>query len=390
MGQDRFSPARSSCLFAFPFRIFFLSAALIGAVLVPVWLLFFHHGGGGTLTMPAWLWHQHEMTVGFLNAAIAGFLLTAVCNWTGTPPLAGPALAGLWLLWLAGRLALAFGAGWPLLAAVVDMAFLPVVALIVAQRVWRARQPRQAPLVGVLLLLAGMDLLFHLQHDPRFTRALVLLAATLILVIGGRITPAFTANWLRQHGANPARVRQWPWLDKLGLIAALLVVVLELGTWRGGAAAVIGLLAATLTAIRLWGWAGWLTRREPLLWILHLGHLWVVLGYVLWALAAIGQVAPTAWLHALGAGAIGTMILGVMTRVAMGHTGRPLRLLPGMGWGYGAMLAAGAVRVTVALGGMPPRPGLWLAAVLWTLALGLFVVRYGPLLASPRADGRPG
>ncbi len=377
-------------LFAFPFRIFFVSTALAAAALVPLWLWWLL-GGGGAPALPALLWHQHEMTVGFLNAAIAGFLLTAVCNWTGTPPVAGRALLGLWALWLGARLGLLSGPAWYGVAVAMDLAFLPLVALIVARRVWRARQPRQALPIAVLLALWGLDAAFHATGDARFLHGLVLLAAVLILVIGGRITPAFTANWLRQHGDSPDRVRRYLPLDIAGLGAGVAVVVLELTGQGGPAAGAVGLLAALVTGVRLAGWAGWRVRREPLLWILHLGHAWVVLGYMLWALGRLGApVAPTAWVHALGAGAMGSMILGVITRVSMGHTGRPLRLLPGMLWGYLAILAAGLLRVLAGLGAVPWQGSLWLAAALWVLAWSVFLVRYVPVLAAPRADGRPG
>ncbi|WOD27062.1 NnrS family protein [Alloalcanivorax xenomutans] len=390
MDQISRSPRRPwAVLFAFPFRIFFVSTGVAAVLLLPLWLWWLLGGGGPA--MSALLWHQHEMTVGLLNAAIAGFLLTAVCNWTGTAPVSGRALLALWGLWLSARLGLLLGDAWQLLAVSLDLAFLPVVAMLVARRVWTARQARQAPLIGVLLALWGLDVAFHWSGDPRFLHGLVLLGALLILMVGGRITPAFTANWLRLHGDDPERVRRWPALDIAGLVCGLAVVVLELTAWRGLAVALAGLLAALIAAVRLAGWAGWRVRREPLLWILHLGHLWVVLGFGLWAAAKAGlPVAPTAWVHALGAGAIGTMILGVITRVAMGHTGRPMRLLPGMRWGFLAILAAGLVRVLAGLGVVPWLPGLWLAAALWLLAWLLFLWLYTPVLAAPRADGRPG
>jgi len=381
---DRFPPL------AFPFRVFFLSSALAGAVLVPVWLWAWTRGVD-TLALPPLLWHQHEMLAGFLNAAIAGFLLTAVCNWTGTAPVAGRRLLALWLLWLAGRVAMAAGGAFPLPAALVDLAFMPLVMLSVGRRIWWARQRRQMVLLGVLAAFWGLDLLFHWTGQPRFLHALVLLTAALILIIGGRITPAFTANWLRQQGDDPARVRRRPGLDRAGLVAALALVVLEAGGWTAPVlVAPLAGVAALLALWRLAGWAGWRTRAEPLLWILHLGHLWVVVGLLLRALAAVSPVPPTAWLHALGAGAMGTMILGVMTRVAVGHTGRPLRLRRGGLWIYGLVLVAGIVRVLVALGWAPMMAGLWLAALGWSAALLLFLAVYGGILCTPRADGRPG
>lgn len=377
-------------LFAFPFRIFFLSCALAGAILVPIWLIMLYHGASG-LALPPLYWHQHEMTVGFLNAAIAGFMLTAICNWTGTPPVAGRRLLALWLLWLAGRLAMGFGGPWPVLAQTVDLLFLPVVAAVIALRVARARQLRQAPLVLVLLLCWGFDLAFHGSGDPRFLRALVLLAALLILLIGGRITPAFSANWLRQNGLDAGRVRRRPLVDGLALAALLLLVLLEASAvTRAWVIAPLALLATILIVLRLQGWFTRPLFREPLLWVLYLGQLWVAFGCLLRALAALSWLPPTAWVHALGAGAMATMILGVMTRVTVGHTGRALVLRPGGGWCYGLIIAAGAVRLLTALGGLPMQAGLWASGALWALAFVVFLLVYGPLLAAPRADGRPG
>lgn len=390
MDQDPATNKPLPALLAFPFRLFFISSALAGAILIPSWLWLWTSGWRGLALAPV-AWHQHEMLAGFVNAAVAGFLLTAVCNWTGTRPLSGWRLLGLWCLWLAGRLGMAFGTDFPVLATVLDLAFLPVVAASVGLRVWHARQRRQAILVLVLTTLWGLDLLFHWTGETRFLHALVLLTAVLILVIGSRITPAFTANWLRTQGRDPRSVVVRPLLDRVGLVAALVMVVVEAGAWQvpllSGS---VAMLAALLVLARLAGWSGWLTRREPLLWILHVGHLWVAAGFALRGLAAFSLVPDTAWLHALGAGAMGTMILAVMTRVTVGHTGRPLRLRPGGLCAYGFILAAGMARVLVALGWLPLMPGLWLASLAWSAAWLIFLVFYGPILMAPRADGKPG
>lgn len=376
---------------AFPFRPFFLSSALAAAALVPLWLWIWTHGQG-TLALPPLSWHQHEVLAGFLNAAVAGFLMTAVCNWTGTQPLAGRRLLALWALWFAARVAMAFGgsAGAPV-AVALDLAFLPLVALDVGARVWRARQRRQAMILVILAAFWGLDLAFHWSGDTRYLHALVMLAALLILVIGGRITPAFTANWLRIHGDDPARVVQRPGMDRAAFLAVAALVVIQASGWRPAwLVAGLAMVAALLVTIRVGGWAAWQTRREPLLWILHVGHLWVAVGCLLHGLAALSLVPGSAWLHALGAGAMGTMVLGVMTRVTMGHTGRPLRLLRGGGYAYALILFAGLARVAVALGWLPMMPGLWLSALTWSAAWLIFLIVYGPILMAPRADGKPG
>lgn len=375
---------------AFPFRLFFLSAALVAALLVPLWLFVLTQGGMSHLALAPLHWHQHEMLAGFLNAAIAGFLLTAVCNWTGARPVAGGPLLAVWLLWLAGRLAMMFGGAWPLLATVIDLAFLPLLAWLAGIRIWHARQYRQLILMMVLAACWGLDLLFHLSASPRYLHALVVLAAVLILIIGGRITPAFTRNWLQARGRDSTRVRTIPWMTPVGLGAALAVAVLVALNMQGVVLAVLAFVAAAMALLRLAGWSSWQIRDEPLLWILHLGHVWVVLGFVLLALAQWHWVAPTSWLHALGAGAMGTTIMGVMTRVAVGHTGRAMALPPGGILLYALVLTAGGLRVLAALGWLPWLSGVWLSAGLWSLAFAGFLLLYGPVLTRPRVDGKPG
>jgi len=335
-------------------------------------------------------WHQHEMLVGLLNAAIAGFLLTAVCNWTRTRPTTGLALAGLWLLWLAGRLVMAMGELLPPWAEWVDLLFLPLVAVLVLLRVVRARQWRQLPVVVVVLSLWGMDLGFHVSGDSGWIRHMVVLAGTLILVLGGRITPAFSRNWLHIMAGRGAQVRSVRSLDVATLLAALLLVVVQVAGVTGVWLAATAFAAAALAALRLVLWRGWLVREEPLLWVLHIGVLWVVLGFGLRGLAALGVVSDAAWVHALGVGAMGTMIIGVMTRVSLGHTGRELLLPPGMESVYWLMIAAAMIRVLAGLNLICWYTGLWAAGVCWSLAFLRFIYGYADILTSPRVDGREG
>ena len=375
---------------AFPFRLFFLSAAFGGALLVPLWMFLLTQGGMDSLALAPLHWHQHEMLGGFLNAAIAGFLLTAVCNWTGTRPVDGGALLALWLLWLAGRLAMMFGGFWPILASIVDLSFLPLLAWLAGTRIWHARQYRQLILMGVLAACWVLDLLFHLSGSPHYLQALVVLAAVLILIIGGRITPAFTRNWLQARGRDSAQVRTPSWATPVGLVLALAVAVLVALNIHGALLGGLALAAAAMVLLRLFGWAPWQIRDEPLLWILHLGHWWVVLGFVLLALAQWHWVAPTAWLHALGAGAMGTTIMGVMTRVAMGHTGRTMALPTGGIVLYALVLLAGVLRVVTALGWLPWGLGVGWSAGLWSLSFAGFLLLYWQVLTRSRVDGKPG
>jgi len=383
--------AGAAQLFAYPFRIFFLSTAVLAVSVVPAWLLVLLGGFSPPLALPFLQWHQHEMLFAFVEAAIAGFLLTAVCVWTNTDRLHGLPLAGLWAVWLAGRAMLLLGAGLPaVLVHGVDLAFLPLVALDAGRRIVAAKQYRQLVLLGALAALWLMDLGFHLTRAPSFPRGAMIAAAALMLVVGGRITPAFSSNWLRGSGGDAAAIRVLPQLETATIAVTLLLLPLVAFEAPAVFTAPVAVAAAAASAIRLYLWRGWLVRSEPLLWILHLALAWIPLALVLLAAAAVGAVAPTAWVHAAGAGAAGSLVLGVMSRVALGHTGRPLRLPEGMTLAFVAVLAAGASRVATALAWLPWRNGLVLSAVLWVLAYGTFLLRYARILASPRVDGRAG
>lgn len=381
------------------FRPFFLGAALQAALGIPVWTALWL----GALPAPRWLapvwWHGHEMLFGFVAAAIAGFLLTASPVWTGRRALSGRPLGGLFALWVAGRLALAGATRLPLwLVAVVDAAFLPAVALVVARTLWGSGQPRNYGVVGVVLALALANAAMHasalgLVADtaPTALRFGVDAVVVLILVIGGRITPAFTANAFRRDGiAEP--VRAWPWLNAVVVGAGGALALVSLAAARTPASGLCAMLAGVAGLVRLAGWQPWQTRADPLLWSLHLGTAWVAVGLVLVGLGDLGAPVPaSAGLHALTAGGMGATILAVMTRVGLGHTGRPLELPRGVVWAY-ALVSAGAlarVAASFASGGAQ-RVLLVAGGLAWAAAFGIFVVRYGGVLVRPRIDGRPG
>lgn len=386
-------------LLAHPFRIFFLATGIYAMLAVFGWLAFLFGGWPLPVGWAPLQWHSHEMLYGFVVAAIAGFMLTAMTNWTGAPPLQNKGLLALVLLWLAGRAVMWF-ADWftPWLVTLVDLAFLPVLAIYVFQVLWRYQNRRNLVLVLVLTLLFSGNVWMHagfisgntlwLQKGQLIGFDLITL---LIAIIAGRITPAFSGNWLRMRGQDDSKVRRWSFIE---IPALLVLALLFIADTFGAPAKLIGLLALTaavLHAVRLYGWAGWLVVREPLLWILHLAYVWLVVALALRGFSAFAEnVGSSVWQHALGVGTIGTIILGVMTRVAVGHTGRPLRLLP---WALGIYLAitlAALMRILVALGFFNFRLGVGASAVAWVLAFGLFVIIYGPVLASARADGKPG
>jgi uncharacterized protein involved in response to NO len=385
-------------LLAYAFRPFFLLAGAYGAFAIAGWAGFLLAGWPVPVGQSPVLWHSHELLFGLVPAAIAGFLLTAISNWTGARPLQGPGLLALVVLWLAGRLVMWLSGLLPQgLVAAVDLAFLPALAGYVATVLIRHGNWRNLIMVGVLLALAVANLLVHLSlagFDGFWGRGGELLALNLVtllmVVVAGRIIPAFTANWLRGQGRPTDGVRVVPGLERAVIPATALMIPADLITGIPLLGAAAALVAAGVNGWRLTLWSGWCTSREPLLWVLHVAYLWIVVALLTKSLAPLTAVPATAWIHALGAGAIGTLILGVMTRVAVGHTGRPLRLMPFALVLYVAVTLAALIRVLVAFGQLDFQAGLVLAALGWTLAFGGFSVIYWPVLSRPRVDGRPG
>lgn len=386
-------------LLSHPFRPFFLLAGVYGALLAPVWLGVWFGALPLAQGVNPLYWHAHEMLFGLVSAAIAGFMLTAMSNWTGTAPLRGWGLAGLVILWLAGRLAMwQTGLFTPTVAALADLSFLLVMTLYVAKVIVESRNRRNLVMVAVLALLLVANLLMHLDFvslvpglAPKGERLAINLILLLIAVVAGRITPAFTTNWLKSQGGNGREVRSLPWLDRATLLSMALIIPADLVAVDSPATAVLALLAALLNGARLAGWGVWHCRREPLLWILHLGYGWLVVALVLKGLSPFVVGLPASvWLHAAGIGAMGTMIVGVMTRVALGHTGRPLALPPGALLIYGLITLAVLMRLISALGWVADRWPLIVSGVAFSTAFAVFLICYWRILASPRVDGKPG
>jgi uncharacterized protein involved in response to NO len=383
MSIHRVAPAAPALLSA-GFRPFFLLAALWSAIAVPVWLAAYMHGFAPSGSLPAMVWHAHEMVYGFGLATVTGFLLTAVPNWTGRLPLRGAPLAALAALWLAGRIALLAAA--PEVAAVLDLGFGAALIAVIAREVAAARNFHNYPIVAVLCVLLVGNLLVHLQAlEQAYTAALgnrigVATLLALIALIGGRIIPSFTRNWLakaRPDVAAPAQHSKLDWI-------CLALTVLALGAWAASpdspfshAAAIAGGVGA---GVRLARWRGLATLREPLVFVLHAGYAWLALGLLLLGIHGFaGWVAPGAPLHALTVGAIGTMTVAVMTRASLGHGGRPLAAGAGtiaifLLVTLAALLRTGAAlseqyAVLTSLGGLA-----------WSAAFALFAFTYGPLL----------
>lgn len=388
-----------AALWGAPFRPFFIATAAYAIIALVAWLAQLMSPLQPAGLFEPMRWHAHEMIFGMVSAAIAGFLLTAMATWTGTRLLSGPALITLFALWLAGRLAMWSSAWLPGgLISFIDLIFLAVVAAYAGRVIWQAGSHRNLIVVGVIGALWLCNLAFHLGWllgQPLLVQrgelAAIGLIVVLMVIIGGRITPAFTRNWLRRHGQDGKVVRTWAWLEWTGLLSLLALVIVALSgapnSWLGALAS----LAAAVQLLRLLLWAGWKTWPDPLMWVLHLAYAWIPLGLGLMAWSLLGPGLPaTAWLHALGSGAMGTLILAVMTRVALGHSGRPLQLPAAAVWIYAAIFVAALMRLLTGLGSLPWSFGLALSTLGWLAAFGLFLLLYWPILTQPRIDGKAG
>lgn len=380
---------RGPALFSYGFRPFFLGGALWAAFSMVLWVGMLSNVVLLPTAFDPVSWHAHEFLFGYLSAAVAGFLLTAVPNWTGRPPIVGLRLGVLFGLWLAGRLTVAFSANLsPALVAVADLAMPVLLFVVIAHEIVKGRTWRNLVVLVMLAVLIGGNLIFHWEanagHYPAGGMGLRIgLAAgvMMIAVIGGRIVPAFTRNWLASAGSNgvPARFSKFDGLAIIALLLALLGWVFAPNAVATG----LGLLiAGGLQAVRLARWAGHKTGKEPLVWVLHAGFAFVPAGAVILGLAILSgqsQAAPTAQ-HIWMAGAIGLMTLAVMTRATLGHTGRSLHAGRWTAWIYLLMIAAVAMRLMAALF---PELGHYLhlmSGLFWVGAFALFVAVYGPLL----------
>ncbi len=387
-------------LFAQGLRPFFLLAGLDAIFNVAAWLVFYFHPAlWADASLPAMHWHGHEMLFGFIGAAIGGFLLTAVPGWTGRASYAGAPLMLLSAIWLCGRIAMFPFAGFPpLAAAALDLAFFPALVFALAPPLVRARKIHNLPFVLLLAGLFAADLLFHLERlgvVPDGEMIGLGLAADiiviLIVVIGGRIVPAFTRAGLARRG-QMISFANTPWLERAAIASVVAALVGDAVIPLSPASGVIAFAAAALQAVRLYQWQGWRARKEPLIWVLHLGYAWLVAGFLLkgfWLVFAAAFAAK--WFHAFGIGAFATMILAVMTRASLGHTGRALAAPTPVVASYLLVTLAALVRV---FGPMivPEQYDavIALAAACWIGAFALFTAVYAPILAMPRVDGRPG
>lgn len=376
-------------LLANSFRPFFLLGAIQAALVILVWLPVFYGELSVSSAFAPRDWHVHEMLYGFLPAVITGFLFTAIPNWTGRLPIRGTPLASLVVVWLAGRIAVTLSAeiGWAL-ALVVDAAFLALVALAALREIAAGKNWRNLPVVLLVTLLFAGNVAFHLEAHITGAadygiRVGISVVVLLISLIGGRIIPSFTRNWLVK--ANPGRLPvPFGRFDAVVLgvsaLALLSWIVSPLSLVAGVAAGVAGVLHL----VRLARWAGDRTTAERLLVILHIGYFFIPFGFLLHAVAAFGALPSSAGIHAWMAGAAGTMTLAVMTRASLGHTGQALTASIATQAIYAAIVVAALARICAVVSPTHSEALLHIAAFGWVAAFLGFAVAFGPLLLGSR------
>jgi uncharacterized protein involved in response to NO len=369
-------------LFSYGFRPFFLAAALWSAVAILLWVRFIFDGGGLPVGIGGIDWHVHEMLYGYVAAAIAGFLLTAIPNWTGRLPVCGLPLAALTLLWLAGRVAMFVPASvW---TAAIDISFLATLAAVAVREILAGKNWRNLRVLGVLGVLLLGNIVWHVEllrtgagdYGMRIAIAAVVM---LITLIGGRIVPSFTRNWLVRM--NPGRLPQpFSRFDAVALAAGAFALLCWIALPSGPVTGAALMAAGVLHAVRLARWAGDRTAADRLVLVLHIAYAFIPAGFLLLGAALLWPqtIAAGAGIHAWTAGAVGLMTLAVMTRATLGHTGRPLAASPATQVIYLCALVAALLRIAAVLGGWPGLTHI--AGLAWVAAFGGFVVVYGPLL----------
>ena len=390
-GQPRVPQPGTIPLFTYGFRPFFLGAAIWAIAGIILWIGFLGGLwplGGAYGALP---WHAHEMLFGYGSAVVAGFLLTAVPNWTGSLPVGGWRLVLLFLVWVLGRSAfLAVGTVGAFAAVVVDAVFLPCIIIAMGREIVVGRNWRNLLPLALVTLLAAANIGFHAEILATGVanyglRAGVATLVALIVLIGGRITPSFTHSWLNRTG-DTSLPAPFGAVDKVALASSAAALIAWIAFPTALATGLLFLAAAAALSLRLSRWQGYRTWHEPLLLVLHLGYAFVPIGFLVGAITIFwpGVLAGTAALHAWTVGAIGLMTLAVMTRATRGHTGRELTASRFTVAAYAAMLSAAILRVAAGLFPQDYLLLVQLSGVAWIAAFALFVIEYGPMLLAPR------
>jgi uncharacterized protein involved in response to NO len=379
------------------FRPFFFGGAVWAVVALAIWMTILSHGGQLPTVFDPLTWHRHEMLFGFVGAIIAGFLLAAIPNWTGRLPIAGLPLAALFGLWVAGRVAVLFSHPLGALpAAIVDSAFYLVLAAATGREVIAAKN-RNVPVVGLVLMLGLANAADHaaaagLLDDPMIAvRFAIGLIVVMMSLIGGRIIPSFTRNWMTKHGFRDGLPTQPDRFDQATLAATAVAMVSWTLAFEDALTGWLLVLAALMQSLRLARWRGWRTVADPLVLVLHVGYVWIPLGLAALAAAVlVGQPAVSIAIHTLTAGGMATMILAVMTRATLGHTGRELRAGSGTVATFALVTAGALARILGPVVLADPFWGREVAALLWGAAFAVFAVVYGRMLFAARVDNPNG
>lgn len=378
-------------LFSHGFRAFFLFSGLWAGLAMILWIFYLAMGLDIPSAMAGVDWHMHEMVFGYASGVIAGFLLTAVPNWTGRMPITGWPTAALVGLWVLGRIVIFFSLYLPFWAPlVVEGSFLPLFGAVIGREIIGGQNRKNLKILLIIALLAAANIWFHVQslngdaYEGTAIRSGVALIVMLISVIGGRVVPSFTRNWLARQGRHPLPV-PFNGFDRLTLALS----ALSLAGWLIFPDALVAHLALVfcglLHLMRLGRWQGVQTLREPMVWVLHAGYVFVPLGFLMAGLQAYlpDYLSPAAIPHAWTSGAIGTMTIAMMTRASLGHTGRPVTATPPILFVYLSVIGATLLRMGAEF--FPASTGLLHGAgTLWILAFGLFVMIYLPILTRPR------
>ena len=372
-------------LFSYGFRPFFLGAALWSAAVILLWVRQFFGEISLSLAMNPLDWHMHEMLYGYVAAVIAGFLLTAIPNWTGRLPVCGLPLAGLALLWLAGRLAILLSATiGATVAAVIDISFLATLAAVALREIVAGRNWRNLRVLAVLGVLVAGNVVWHVEllrsgAGHYGVRLAIAAVVGLIMLVGGRIVPSFTRNWLVR--INPGRLPQpFSRFDAAALAFGMAALAIWVASEPNPVAGLALMTAGALHLVRLARWAGDRTTADRLVLVLHVAYAFIPAGFLLLGASMLWPqlIAASAGIHAWTVGAVGLMTLAVMTRASLGHTGRPLSASPATQVIYLCALVAALARIAATLTGWTDF--MHVAAIAWIAAFGGFVAIYGPLL----------
>jgi len=369
------------------FRPFFLFGSLFSIIAIALWIALLSQGRPVLGYLNPMIWHAHEMIYGFTTAIISGFVLTASQNWTGIRGLHGKKLQFLFALWLVGRIALFFSRESNIAAALVDLSFFPLLAFYLAPYLSDPELKVERVFLLFFALFFTGNLLVHLdsfglvQNLARRGVLLGLNTVTLVIVfMGGRVIPFFTESTIAK-----AQPRTYPWIEILSHTSAWLFLITQFFSADTPFAASIAFSAAGIHFLRVLRWQVPRVKRIPLLWVLHLAYFWLVIGFLLSGLAGLQLLPFTVAIHAFTVGALGSMIYGMISRVSLGHTGRPLRPSPWIVTGYLLLNSAAAIRIIGPL--VTPQSYLWaiaLSGFLWITAFGLFAAIYWAMLITPR------